>query len=307
MPSVIDPASGVIVTANNRVAADEDQTISARIVTRRTGRSVSCSVLRRLRLSHPAMPNAIHADVLSPHVKLLHSWLARIAPLPDKAAEALRNELLAWDGQMQADTSSPTAYMALRRAITLLVASRSGLSGVGKHAWAAVPPGVLPMNQLWWAVPNLMRRNDTRLLNGWSWEQVLTAGAAASSGRSPEPGGRCISRDLRTRYLVVFQAPRASLDPPSLPIGGDTDTVQANGISAAGGFGATYGAIARYVYDVGNWDACRWAVFHGTSGHPGSAHYADQNPIWSRCEMVPMLYSWALIEAEAKVVQILNP
>ncbi len=306
MPCVIDPPSGVIVTANNRVAADD-------------GRYYLCTdchppyraqrIQQRLEALGTVSPGdaaAIHADVLSPHVTLLHDWLARVAPLAETEAEALRNELLAWDGQMRADASAPTSYMELRRMITMLVASRSGLSGAAKHAWAAVPPGVLPMNQLWWAVPNLMRRNDTRLLNGWSWEQILTE-ALQQAASTPRSWGQVHQPRFVHPLSGLFPEAAALLDPRSMPIGGDTDTVQANGIAAAAGLQATYGAIARYVYDVGNWDACRWAVFHGTSGHPGSAHYADQNPIWSRCEMIPMLYSWARIAAEAKLVQNLHP
>ena len=307
MPSAIDPESGVIVTANNRVAADDrpdylctdcHPPYRARRILRRLEALASVS---------PGDAEAIHADVLSPHAKLLHDWLARIAPLPDREAEALRNELLAWDGQMRADAPLPTAYMALRRAVTVLVASRSGLSGVGQGAWATVPPGVAPVNQLWWAVPSLMRRNDTRLLNGWSWEQVLTEALRQVPSSAPGTWGQAHRPRFAHPLSGHFPGAATLLDPPSLPIGGDTDTVQANGISAAAGLQATYGAIARYVYDVGNWDACRWAVFHGASGHPGSAHYSDQNPIWSRCEMVPMLYSWALVTAEAKFVQTLRP
>jgi penicillin amidase len=306
MPHVINPPSGVIVTANNRVAPDDgpDYLCTDCHPPYRAQRMLAR--LESLERVSPSDAEAIHADVLSPHGALLRDWLARIPPPDDSAAAALRDELLAWDGQMRADATAPAAYMALRRAITMRVAQRSGLAGVGTHAWGAVPPGVLPINQLWWAVPNLMRRNDTRLLDGWRWEQVLTEALREAAG-SPRPWGEVHRPRFVHPLAGTFPWAAALLNPPSLPIGGDTDTVQANGISAAAGLEATYGAIARYVYDVGNWDACRWAVFHGTSGHPGSPHYADQNPVWSRCEMVPMLYSWSRIEVEADVVQQLRP
>jgi penicillin amidase len=237
---------------------------------------------------------------------MMRTWLAALPPLPDDRAERLRTELLVWDGHMRAETSAPTAYMALRRAITALVASRSGLADVGRETWAAVPPGVLPMNQLWWAVPALIRRDDTRLLNGWTWHRVLTEALQAVA-----PDARRWGEVHRPRFVhplsPLYPEAAALLDPPSLPIGGDTDTVQANGVSAAAGLEATYGAIARYVYDVGDWNACRWAVFHGASGHPGSPHYADQNAVWSRCEMVPMLYDWKVIVTEATTSQRLVP
>ncbi len=309
MPCVIDPPSGMIVTANNRVVAADgaDYLCTDCHPPYRAQRIQAC--LEALVSVSPDDAAAIHADVLSPHVTLLRGCLAELRPLTDAGAEALRGELLAWDGQMRADVTTPTAYMAVRRAITSLVAARSGLAGVGKHAWAAVPPGILPMNHLWWAVPALMRQDDARLLGGWSWKQVLTEALrqAAERGVSgPRAWGEVhrprFKHPLSAHYPVVA----ALLDPPSLPIGGDTDTVQANGIFAAAGLEATYGAIARYVYDVGNWDACRWAVFHGASGHPGSAHYADQNPLWSRCEMVPMLYDWLRIADNCEVRQVLR-
>jgi penicillin amidase len=83
--------------------------------------------------------------------------------------------------------------------------------------------------------------------------------------------------------------------------------VMAHGVIATAGMAAMYGPLARYAFDVGNWEGCRWAVFHGVSGHPGSAHYSDQNAAWSDCAMVPMRYGWAGIEAEAETSQRLVP
>ncbi len=308
MPCVIDPPGGVIVTANNRVAAED-------------GRDYLCTdchppyrarrILKLIQERTPFSPDdagTIHADVLSPHVALLQDRLAALPePLEDGAAR-LRNALMAWDGQMRSDALAPTAYIALRRAMTRLLASRSGLARAAMQQWGAVPPGVLPMNQLWWTLPALLRLNDACLLNGWSWDQVLTE-ALHEVARVPD--GRAWGEVHRPRFVhplsIRYPELAALLDPPSLPVGGDTDTVQANGISASAGPEATYGAIARYVYDVGDWSACRWAVFHGASGHPGSSHYADQNSVWSRCEMVPMLYDWNFIAASAERSQMLRP
>ncbi len=305
MPEVINPPESVIVTANNRVVADgPDYLCTDCHPPYRAQRMLD--LLSAIKTVSPGDAAAIHADVLSPHVALMQTWLMALEPLPDERAERLRTELLAWDGEMRAEASAPAAYMALRRAITALVASRSGLADAGKQAWGAVSPGVLPMNQLWWAVPGLIRSNDSRLLNGWTWQQVLSEAL-----RTVEPITRTWGDIHRPRFAhplsALYPGAAALLDPPSLPIGGDTDTVQANGLSAVAGLDATYGAIARYVYDVGNWDACRWSVFHGTAGHPGSPHYADQNPVWSRCEMVPMLYDSNVITAEAETSQRLVP
>jgi penicillin amidase len=99
----------------------------------------------------------------------------------------------------------------------------------------------------------------------------------------------------------------ALLDALSHPVGGDGDTVMATGLLPSIGPAAMYGALCRYVFDVGAWENSRWAVFAGTSAHPGSPHYADQNSLWSACQMVPMRYNWTVIERAAETTQRLLP
>jgi penicillin G amidase len=55
--------------------------------------------------------------------------------------------------------------------------------------------------------------------------------------------------------------------------------------------------VARYVFDVGDWDNSTWIVVGGASGDPASPHYVDQHQAWARCELIPMRYSWDLITA----------
>ena len=70
---------------------------------------------------------------------------------------------------------------------------------------------------------------------------------------------------------------------------------------------ATYGALARYAFDVGAWGNSRWSVFLGASGHPGSPHYADQHAMWAACRMAPMVADWPALEADAEARQTLWP
>lgn len=185
-----------------------------------------------------------------------------------------------------------------------MLAERSGLAALAGHPYLSVAPGIVPQNQLWWCLPTLLRNDDVALLGGWSWDQALVealdraAGPRQLWGRVHQP---------RFRHPLSAQFPEAGLDPASLPLPGDGDTVQAIGLLPSAGPAATYGALARYAFDVGDWDNSFWAVFHGVSGRPGSPHYADQNALWSGCRMAPMRYSWALIAEEATVTQILDP
>ena len=95
---------------------------------------------------------------------------------------------------------------------------------------------------------------------------------------------------------VLAGAPTA-LSPAGAGVGGDNDTVWATGCRAETGSVAVYGAVARYVFDVGNWEDSTWIVVGGASGDPASPHYIDQHEAWSRCELIPMRYAWDVITA----------
>jgi penicillin amidase len=248
----------------------------------------------------------LHADTLSPVAPLLQARLSALPEPADAAAAALRRSLLAWDGRMAAGSVAASQYNALRRAMTLILTRRSGLADVGRHPWGAVPPGVSPVGQLWWALPTLLRDDDASMLGGWSWNDVVAAALAeVASGPAPRPWGE--THQPRFTHPLSPSMPEAAamLDPPSQPLGGDGDTVMAIGQVPAAGPAGSYGALCRYVFDVGDWERSRWAVFHGASGHPGSPHYADQNAAWSACAMIPMRYGWDGIAAAA--TQTLHP
>jgi penicillin amidase len=97
----------------------------------------------------------------------------------------------------------------------------------------------------------------------------------------------------------------ALFNPPSLPMGGDGDTVQAASLTASYAVGSS--AVARCVFDLGDWRRSAWVVPLGVSGHPGSPHYADQATLWSAGRLSPMLYDWQEIGAAATTWQRFEP
>ncbi|MEA2727465.1 MAG: penicillin amidase [Acetobacteraceae bacterium] len=306
MPCVINPPGDRIVTANNRVVSDDyaDYLCTDCHPPYRARR-----IMERLRQApfRPEDAAALHADTLSPHAGLFKDRLAAMPVPRDAKAAALREALLLWDGRMDAASTGAAGYAALRRALTSILAERSGLSAVAAHPFAAVPPGIAVQGQLWWALPTQLRNDDASMLDGWDWTRALQAALSEASRTGSERWGALHQPRLTHPLSTVFPQAARLLDPPSLPVGGDSDTVLATGIVPAAGPAATYGALSRYVFDVGKWDESQWVVFHGVSGQPGSPHYADQNPAWSGCTMVPMRYDWMVIEKAAAAVQHLEP
>ncbi len=306
MPRSIDPARGFLVTANNRFVAESAG-----------DRHYFCTDChpphraRRIEDLLTALPQAgvadmmtIHSDTVSPTAPLFQQRLRALAQQAG-AAGKLQALITAWDGRMDTDSVGAAAWSIWRWELAALLLQQSGLTGTLRDPLTQLPPGVVPLNQLWWTLPQLVRSNDTRLLGGLDWDQAFTRALERAEPRVDSRNWGEHHRAALVHPLAAQLGPQAAaLSRQGAALGGDNETVLANGCLAAGGQQAVYGAVARYVFDVGAWEHSRWVVFAGSSGDPASPHYADQHPIWSQGELVPMLYDWTSIEAQATVLTL---
>jgi penicillin amidase len=156
-------------------------------------------------------------------------------------------------------------------------------------------------------MPRLLRTGDTSLIGDASWDGLL-AEALASVAREPlMPWG--------DRHHLLLRHPLSPAFPEATwlatrdhgPVGGDNETVFTTGHVPRVGTHPAYASIARYVFDVGNWEACRWIVFHGSAGNPQDTHYDDQSAMWCRGELVPMHYSWEAVARNAVSMTTFTP
>jgi penicillin G amidase len=163
----------------------------------------------------------------------------------------------------------------------------------------------------------MMQADDSTLLPpGENWPSLL----ATALARTVMWLRQELGEDLQTwqwarlhrttpRHPLVAMLPElaAWLNPPSQATGGDGDTVQAASISAGTGYTVGSTSVARFVFDLSDWQRSAWVVPLGASGHPGSPHYADQASIWAAVQLYPMLYDWEQISAEIETQQRLEP
>ncbi len=299
MPRTFDPEAGFLVTANNRIVADDhpDYLCTDCHPSYRARRIADR--LAELPAATAEDMSGIHADTLSLTALEFIDRLSRLLTLEGPAA-ALRDLIIGWDGRMSAESKAAAAYARTRLELARILLKRSGLSAVTDDPLAQVAPGIVPLNQVWWALPSLLRNDDTALLGGWDWDRALsTALERAAKIDDGKTWSELHHVRLAHPLTAAFPQAAAQLEPPGLPVGGDNDTVMVNGCYwASSGLTASYGAVARYVFDVGNWNNSTWVVFHGASGHQASPHHADQHPLWAAAKMVPMLYDWSVIAGE---------
>ncbi|MFT3801626.1 MAG: penicillin acylase family protein [Burkholderiaceae bacterium] len=312
MPRQVDPAGGLIVTANNRVRAPQGDYLCTDCHPPHRAQRIR-DRLNALRGATVADMQAVHRDMLSLPAGIVQRRLRGLT-LEDGPAAALRDRLLAWDGRINADSIEAALYASLRMAIAKEVARRSGLGRIDVARQRTVAPGLGIDYQIGWCVPHLLRADDRTLLGGADWDEVLGAAlrtvampgtnahadAEAGADAPPVRWGDIHRLRLRHPLAAVFADDPVFAVRDMGPVGGDNDTVWTTGYVPQLGTHPTYASLARYVFDVGDWDACRWIVFHGTAGDPRDPHYDDQSALWRRGETVPMRYRWETIAAEAE-------
>ena len=299
MPRVDDPERGYIVTANNRVVAalpgtgdyfctDAHPPYRARRIE---------ELVAGLRPASPQDMETIHRDDVSEPARLFQAALAGVTPA-SASARAVRDLAAGWDSRMSPDSAGAACYSRVRWALARLVTSRSGLSSTSESELMRLPPGISAASQVWWMLPGLLRSADVGLTGGATWPELLEEALRAVAGETPGAEWGDVHRAKLMHPLApLFPAEAAALSPEGARLGGDNETAWANGCWAESGTDAVYGAVARYVFDVGNWNGCKWIVLAGASGDPASPHYLDQHEAWSRCELIPMLYDWDTITA----------
>lgn len=314
MPQQRNPAAGFIVTANNRIA---DDTYPYYLTLRYEPGFRAHRIRQRLQSLQMAGTEdmvALQADRVSIPAQAFVSLLAGVRPA-DAAGAAAQAYLRAWNGAMEPDSVAATLYAVCREQVVRTVMEPL-LGSLARPALGGGPHGVLmPMSQLRARLLTLMQADDRSLLpDGVNWPMVLSDALAQTVTWLQERLGHDMARWHWGRLhrtaahhplAAVFPAWAARLNPPSVPMGGDGDTVQAASLTTSYSVGST--AVARLVFDLGDWRRSAWAVPLGASGHPGSPHYTDQMALWSAGRLAPMLYDWQEIRASATTHQRLEP
>lgn len=190
--------------------------------------------------------------------------------------------------------------------------------GLAALAWEPVDRGRgVFFNRFRNLVTDAIAANDTALLpKGETWQKALSAALDEGVDVLTNKLGRNIEgwawkqvHSTRPQHPLSMAASSLSpvLDPPRISTGGDGDTPWA-GAYAPADFATVGGmSVFRYAYDPTNWERSLWAVPLGSSGHPGSPHFADQAEMWGQVRMAPMTYGWDRVAARAESEQTLHP
>lgn len=317
LPRCLNPPEGYIATANNKPVDDNYphyigtdfypayrvERVTKALLGMELPISENMAIVHQERLSIPAQS----------YIRLLQ----KVKPTGELATKAWE-KLVAWSGRMDGDAVEPTIYSALRdsmlrrmlqhnlgeeltelawdpadrgRGVFLMRFKALLVSMISDNDCSMLPPGEDWISMMDWALTDGVARLTDLLgpdIESWAWEKMHQVRPAHTlSGVYPELA--------------------ALLDPPPIPMSGDADTPLAGSYSPADFANVGSLSVARYSYDLSDWNNCLWSVPLGSSGHPASKHYHDQAEIWRQVKMVPMHYTWDHITTHSETHQMLKP
>ncbi|MFE1287637.1 penicillin acylase family protein [Streptomyces sp. NPDC058751] len=239
-------------------------------------------------LSAADMP-AIHMDT---HLASAAAVLDPLAAL-DLSGEAagLRDRLLRWDRNMDADSTTAALYAQVRDAVVRRLVAHPAL------AVLADPPAYPAVLMPWLALTPRV---------AFALENLLTAGERYGIDRDAviraaveEVAAAPVSRTWGdTHRLAPWRAlTGTAYEEPALS--GDNDCVLSTSSLPGLTDLSARGPAARYVWDLADRDDSRWVVPFGADGVPGAVHHRDQLPLWLGGDLVPVTTDWNTLTKES--------
>ncbi len=309
MPAVVDPAQGFLVAANQAVTpagegpfltTDWDRGYRAQRIRELLEKAIADGTPVDVALS-----TRIQLDTLNPYAQALVPPLLG-TPVADDFTRDGVNLLRGWDRRNDPD-SAAAAYFSAVWSTLLELTFWDDLPESqwpdGGSRWLAVVEDLLddPSNA-WWddrRTVNVVETRDeilSRALESarlrltvdqgknadeWRWGSVHVA-----APQHPVLGGRDVPEPVRRL-----------MNPSPQSVSGGSSIVNATAWDAStGSFAVTAAPVIRMVVDLGDLDASTWVTMTGTSGHPGSVHYANQLGAWADGESFAWPFSPAAVE-----------
>jgi penicillin amidase len=291
LPSAYNPQSGIIATANGRIAPDKyPYSISTGWEAPwRTERIYQ--VLESGKKFSPADMLALQTDIYSSFDQFAAEQLvngidhARNASTQVKqAAEIMR----AWDGRMTADSAAPTlAVKARAELIKLLLESKLGPSPGIHYSWG--------MQSVW--LENVLRDRPKRWLpeKFSSYDELLTAAVEAAIHLPDTPQdlnewkwGSVNAVEIQNPVLGHIPLLRRWTGPAMQPQSGSGYAVKA--------VTRSHGPSERITDDLSNLDLSTMNIVTGQSGNFMSPYYMDQWKAWHEGTTFSLPYSSQAVE-----------
>jgi penicillin amidase len=299
MPELLDPQSGFLVTANNRVApADYPHHITSDYLDGYRARRIEQLIVAQPQHDLESF-EAMQTDMLSlPGLETAHR-LARLRPRDQRELAAIES-LRSWDGRMSPESIAATIYQAftLRLAREVTRAAMRDRDLADRWLDRADNGFVAHVTSPWRWHSHLLAlwEEADEALVGRPWDELALDSLRAALDYLETKFGSD-RREWRWGKVHPLDFPHAlgSANPlfarifnRRLEVGGGQETVAQVGWDPNDPFAAIWAPCWRMVADPADPERSRWQAFTGQSGHPASPHYDDLQADWKEGRTQPM-------------------
>jgi penicillin amidase len=309
LPHTYNPASGFVASANQKMIPENygyavgfQWASPERFL--RISEVIGGAASSSHKLSLRDMEN-LQNDVVSLPARELQSLLKSAAgSAPSRAAKLL----LDWDCAVAPDSSAATLYefwvLELSDAVTKLVVPVEAQKITEKLSLEKTTQELSPASvAVFGQNPEVAR--DALLLDTL---QAAEKKLLVKLGPDPQKWawGQLHSASFFHPLGGVATAAKALFDRGPVSRPGDGSTVDATYFGGSS-FDQLAGASYREIFDLSDWDNAVSVNVPGQSGQPGSSHYDDLLPLWTRGQYFPLRYSKPSVDRETTDVLELKP
>jgi penicillin amidase len=299
LPEVVDPPSGYLVTANNRIVGDDyPHHITSDWLDGFRAKRIE-GLIEASEEHDLESFEAMQVDNLSLPGLEAARRLCRLRPRGQRERSAIER-LRCWDGHLDRDTIAGTIYQAFLLRLAREVARAAiGDRDLCERWLDRADNGFTPhVTSPWRWHSHLMalwEEEDPGLI-GRPWEDLVLealAGALDDLGDrfGPDPEGWRWGRV----HEMKFPHPLGDANPlfnrllnRRLRTGGAQETVSQIAYDPNDPYNAVWAPSWRMVAHPTDPDRSRWQMFTGQSGHPASPHYDDLQEDWLEGRTQPM-------------------
>lgn len=315
LPSVFDPPSGILATANGRITPDGYPYVLGTQWASPYRTERIYQLLSAGKKFTPADMLAVQTDVYSDFDHLCAQHFAGAvgrAPNASPRAREAAGLLRAWDGRLTVDSAAATLVTRARDNLwRLLLQPRLGPSDERDN----LPPGVAVTGwrQYSWslsavALETILQDQPARWLpRGFSnYDQLLTAAVEATVSEPQAP------KDLTgwrygEQYPLEFNHPIFGDIPIVSRWSGPGRRPQSGGSTTVKQVRRAFGPSQRMTVDLGDLDASTLNLVTGESGQFGSPYYMDHFPAWYEGWSFPLPFSAAAVDQARAHALLLEP
>jgi penicillin amidase len=299
LPAVVDPESGYLVTANNRIVGDDyPHHITSEWLDGFRAKRIE-QLIAETDQHDLASFEAMQSDNLSLPGLEAARRLGRLAPRGQRERSAIER-LRSWDGRLDPGTVAGSIYQAfllrLAREVARAVIGDRDLS----ERWLdRADNGFTPHVTSPWRwhshLMGLWEEGDEALV-GRPWDELALEALAGALDDLEERFGPD-PQDWRWGRIheMEFPHPLGEANPVlrrlfnrRLRAGGAQETVSQIAYDPNDPYRAVWAPSWRMVADPTDPDRSRWQMFTGQSGHPASPHYDDLQADWLEGRTQPM-------------------